>query len=345
MSLMDNITVSIICDTYNHEKYISQCLDGFMMQKTNFAFEVLIHDDASTDNTANIIREYESKYPNVIKPIYQTENQYSKGASSYIWKTYQLPRAKGEYIAMCEGDDYWTDPNKLQKQVDFLENNEDYSICFHSVKIWKEEEQKLVNDYITKEVPETTTIVDLANGNYIHTPSVMYRYNKKVLNKLRSLSNFSVGDYVLHMLNAKYGKIKKLPNAMAVYRVHSGGVWSEKAFSDKAIKWVKMIEKIKPLFVGQNIDDILTNQQLILLSNELQDEIEDKNKQLASKIFNTYIECGLSERLFELFYLSQIQLNNVRKSKAYRLGKMILKSFLFIRNRLKNDSINSGLYL
>ncbi len=140
---MDNITLSIICDTYNHEKYIAQCLDGILMQKVNFTFEVLIHDDASVDNTANIIKEYELKYPDTVKPIYQSENQYYKGASAYIWQTYQFPRAKGKYVAMCEGDDYWTDPYKLQKQVDFLEKNEEYSICFHKVKVWKQNKQKI----------------------------------------------------------------------------------------------------------------------------------------------------------------------------------------------------------
>ena len=125
--------VSISCLAYNHEPYISKCLDGFIMQKTDFPFEVLIHDDASTDRTADIIREYEAKYPDIIKPIYQTENKYSKGIG--ITKTYQFPRAKGKYIAMCEGDDYWTDPLKLQKQVDFLEKNEEYSACFHDIEI------------------------------------------------------------------------------------------------------------------------------------------------------------------------------------------------------------------
>ena len=115
--------VSICCITYNHEPYIRQCLDGFMMQKTNFSFEVLIHDDASTDKTQDIIREYEAKYPDIIKPIYQKENQYSKGIS--VTKTFNYPRVKGKYIAMCDGDDYWIDPYKLQKQVDYLEAHSD----------------------------------------------------------------------------------------------------------------------------------------------------------------------------------------------------------------------------
>jgi len=124
--------VSICCLAYNHEPYIRDCLDGFMIQQTNFDFEVLIHDDASTDKTAEIIREYEKKYPDIIKPIYQTENQYSKRVG--ITRVFQFPRARGKYIAMCEGDDYWTDPLKLQKQVDFLESNPDYGLVHTGFK-------------------------------------------------------------------------------------------------------------------------------------------------------------------------------------------------------------------
>lgn len=126
---MEKPLVSICCVTYNHENYIRDCLDSFLMQKTNFQFEVIIHDDASTDNTAKIICEYVEKYPDLFVPILQTDNQYSKGIKPY--QTYVYPRAKGKYIAVCEGDDYWTDPYKLQKQVDFLESNNDYVLTCH----------------------------------------------------------------------------------------------------------------------------------------------------------------------------------------------------------------------
>ena len=117
---------------YNHASYIRQCLDGFMMQKTNFLFEVLIHDDASTDGTQEIIREYADRYPELINPIYQIENQYSKGISPL--RQILFPMAKGKYIALCEGDDYWIDPLKLQKQVDFLESHNELTFCVHRYK-------------------------------------------------------------------------------------------------------------------------------------------------------------------------------------------------------------------
>ena len=124
------VSISII--TYNQKDFIRQTLDGILMQKTNFAFEVLIHDDCSTDGTTEIIKEYEEKYPEIIRPIYEEENQFSKGKG--IVRNFIFPRVQGKYIAFCEGDDYWTDENKLQKQVDFLEANPDYTVCFHRVK-------------------------------------------------------------------------------------------------------------------------------------------------------------------------------------------------------------------
>lgn len=124
--------VSVCMITYNHENYIQDAIEGVLMQETSFPFEVIIHDDASTDKTADIIRKYAAEDAR-IKPIYQTENQYSKGIRAfphYVW-----PQAQGKYVAVCEGDDYWTDPHKLQKQVGFLENNSDCSLCFHAIEV------------------------------------------------------------------------------------------------------------------------------------------------------------------------------------------------------------------
>lgn len=126
--------LSISCITYNHALYIRNALDGFLMQKTSFAFEILIHDDASTDGTTEIIKEYEKEYPKIIKPIFEIENQWIKGRRGS--EVFNYPRAQGKYIALCEGDDYWTDPYKLQKQVDFLEQNPQFCFCCHRYKVY-----------------------------------------------------------------------------------------------------------------------------------------------------------------------------------------------------------------
>ena len=124
--------VSIICTAYNQEKYIRNCLDGFLMQKTDFPYEIIVHDDASTDQTAEIIREYERKHPECIRAIYQTTNQYSQGIR--IVQTFIYPKTRGKFIAYCEGDDYWTDPLKLEKQVTALYAHPDCRLCLHRVE-------------------------------------------------------------------------------------------------------------------------------------------------------------------------------------------------------------------
>lgn len=165
--LEQNILVSVICTAYNHESYIRQCLDGFVMQKTNFSFEVLVHDDASTDRTADIIREYEAKYPDIIKPIYQNENQYSKGIA--IYSKFIYPNVNGKYIAICEGDDYWIDPFKLQKQVDFLETNEEYGLVFTDIDIYYQITNTFKKEYLSSSIiPIAKSFVEhLYNGGFI----------------------------------------------------------------------------------------------------------------------------------------------------------------------------------
>jgi glycosyltransferase involved in cell wall biosynthesis len=173
---MLNPFVSICCLTYNHEPFIRQCLDGFIMQKTDFPIEVLIHDDASTDGTADIIREYEKKYPEIIKPIFQTENKYSKGIK--ISQTYNYPRAQGKYIALCEGDDYWTDPYKLQKQVDILENNNNIACVytnFQTIDIFSENIDFIPAITYHKHSKSGDIFIDLLNGNFILTLTVCFR--------------------------------------------------------------------------------------------------------------------------------------------------------------------------
>lgn len=132
--------VNISCMTYNHEDYIEEALKGFVMQKTDFPFCALVIDDASTDGTAEIIRQYEQKYPEIIKGVYLTENHYSIKKSKIPY--YRPWRERSKYIAICEGDDYWTDPLKLQKQVDFLEANSEYSVCTHTYKIYYQKSKK-----------------------------------------------------------------------------------------------------------------------------------------------------------------------------------------------------------
>jgi glycosyltransferase involved in cell wall biosynthesis len=216
--------VSICCLCYNHEPYIRECLEGFMMQKTNFAFEVLIHDDASTDKSAKIIREYEVKYPDIIKPIYQIENQYSKGVG--VTRGFQFPRAKGKYIAMCEGDDYWTDPYKLQKQVDFLEANEEYSFCFHDALIFNQKTAESICRIGGRKIDEAVDLKSVIIENNFPTASLVFRNIIDWSNIPEWFRKTAKGDYGLVVLLAEKGIGKYIPDVMSVYRLHVGGVWS-----------------------------------------------------------------------------------------------------------------------
>jgi glycosyltransferase involved in cell wall biosynthesis len=211
--------VSICSITYNHEPYIRQCLDGFLMQKTNFKYEIIIHDDASTDGTAEIIKEYAERYPDLITPVFQTENQYSKGLRGFYAK-FVFPRAKGKYIALCEGDDYWTDPLKLQKQVDFLEANPDFVMCSHCFDVLLQEAGTFEN-----KVEDTNlkySLIDITNGTWpAQTLTVLFRANS-LLDKCYGVVT---GDVALFYFLLKQGNGMRLKDNMATYRIHKSGLW------------------------------------------------------------------------------------------------------------------------
>ena len=217
----EDILVSIITLAYNHESYIRECLDGILMQKTSFKFELLIHDDASTDNTANIIREYEIKHPNIIKPIYQIENQYSKGVP--IGGTYLYPRAKGKYIALCEGDDYWTDPLKLQKQVDILEEHEEYGCVYTAYKTVDKQGTPLDYPPSVMHMQRSFTgdvFHELLIANFPQTLTVLYR---KDLLAYKFIPPYVV-DYSLFLSLAIQKKFYYLPESTGAYRINPIGL-------------------------------------------------------------------------------------------------------------------------
>lgn len=235
----NNPLLTIWCPTYNHEKFIAQTIEGFLLQKVNFPIEIIIHDDASTDASASIIRDYELRYPYKIRGLYSSINQFSKD-SSYLTKKL-IKEAKGKYVALCEGDDYWTDPLKLQKQIDFLEANNDFSACFHNVKVLKN--GNIENDDMM-EGHDIITIYDLAKTNYIRTCSFVFR--NKLVTQLPANFDGVVGmDYLFFMLIAQYGKIKKLPDIMAIYRKHYESTWSSK---DSITRFKTMIKNVEVLF-------------------------------------------------------------------------------------------------
>lgn len=216
------VMVSISCITYNQEKYIRDALNGFVMQKTNFRYEAIVHDDCSTDHTADIVREYAEKYPDIIKPIYEEENQYSKGVNSQMGAKIDA-MTHGKYIALCEGDDYWTDPLKLQKQVDFLESHPEYSMCFHRTRTKAEghRDKHEENKFEFLREGEYTREDQLRMMRIVPTCSILIRsniYRKRPRNK-----KFTIGDLVVVATALTYGRIYCLGDEMAVYRLIDSG--------------------------------------------------------------------------------------------------------------------------
>ena len=221
---------SICCTTYNHEKYINEAIDSFLMQETNFPFEIIIRDDCSTDKTAAIIKIYSEKYPNIIKPILETENQYSKGVRPMpvVFK-----KAAGKYLALCEGDDYWTDPEKLQKQVDFLENNPEYVITYTDCEYFDTsgnlKDPGLAATYDLE-------AVELQKSHPINSLSVCFR---NVLKETPpELECARIGDLCIWSLLGHHGKGKFLDDIKpARYRVHESGIFSKKTRRQRLIMW------------------------------------------------------------------------------------------------------------
>jgi glycosyltransferase involved in cell wall biosynthesis len=216
--------VSICSSTYNHEQYIRQCLDSLLMQETDFEFEIIIHDDASTDKTADIIMEYVKEYPDIIKPILQKENQFSKGFIPIM--TYVFPRVRAKYVAICEGDDYWTDPLKLQKQIAFLEASNDYVLC--SGKCLKRDGDTF--HAFRSSRTGVVTFTDIAHDNIVVTTTAVFRniFTDGDFYRMSDYLQYATnGDIFLYLLLLMNGKGYILPDCIAVYRMHDGGVISK----------------------------------------------------------------------------------------------------------------------
>lgn len=214
------IMVTVACITYNHAAYIRQAIESFLMQQTNFAIEIIVHDDASTDGTTAIVQEYASRCPGLIIPMIQTENQYSKGIKPL--PQIVAPMARGKYIAWCEGDDYWTDPLKLQKQLDYLELHDSCSlVCTKRFVLTtsgelleeKTEEKQIYNscDVLNGFVPGSQTIV------FRNYPAVTSFFNKQAKNMS--------GDRYLAYFCSLFGDLHQLKDRTAVYRQTETGVW------------------------------------------------------------------------------------------------------------------------
>ncbi len=222
---MSEPLVSICCITYNHVAFIQQALSGFLMQQASFEYEIIIHDDCSTDGTTEILRVYEAEYPERMRVMYEEENQYSKGRKVF---PLTLALARGKYIALCEGDDYWTDPHKLQKQVEYLEAHPECSMCFHNVWVKHDGIDGVDRFYNPPDQKADLSLRDILACDSPATCSMLFR--RDALPGLPDwYSGVAMGDWPLRVLLARNGLLGYMSSVMAVYRKHAGGAFTSRS--------------------------------------------------------------------------------------------------------------------
>ena len=240
------VVVSVVMITYNHEKYIAEAIKGALMQQTSFPIELIICNDASTDGTDTMVEEC-IKNENKGKTIrYFNQEQNLGMVNNFILA---LEKCNGDYIAICEGDDYWTDPLKLQKQVDFLEANKDYSICCHEVKKINEDGGEGLYNNINEN--KSFNIIDLVHNNFMAAVSCVFRAYEHHNPMPAWFTGYAANDYGLKLLNATKGKIYYIKDCMAVYRVHSGGIWSSQPHAEMYENGIKVIDSLNAAFNHQ----------------------------------------------------------------------------------------------
>ena len=236
------VLVSISCMTYNHEKYIKDAIEGFLMQKVNFDYEILIGEDCSTDNTRQIVEKYVEKYPDKIRIITSEKNVGSKKNVLRVHK-----EANGKYIAVCEGDDYWTDPLKLQKQVDYMENHPDCSLCYHAAIVVRADSKvtgKLIRPSKENRIYSTEDMISW----HVLLPTASSIYPKKLMdNPPEFYKNAPVGDHPLAIELSTRGYVYYMDEVMSAYRVMVKGSWTDRMNSAKLkIEYLyKLLEMLK----------------------------------------------------------------------------------------------------
>ena len=316
----NTIEVSVLCLAYNHEKYIRQTLDGFVMQKTNFRFEIIVHDDASTDTTADIIREYAQRYPALIRSVLQSVNQHSQKIS--IWKNHVNHLIKGRYVALCEGDDFWTDPLKLQKQFDAMEANPECSMCVHRIRqvaedgtdtgtfrpSWDMEACRLDVPGFLKIQPRYPFHT---SSYFVRTPLWVDLYgNPPAFRKAAD-----VGDEPLLLYMAAHGNICYLPDCMSAYRMFSIGSWTSKnkriyknilRHAEKTYEMMCLYDEYTGYQYDCNLP--LFRGKVLWLREEYRELIRPENKQYLA-------QCKLSKKAFIYLCAAFPFLSAIRKER------------------------------
>jgi len=328
------VSVSVV--TYQHAGFIRQCLDGILMQETDFDYEIVVGEDESMDGTRDICIRYAEEHPDKIRLFLRdrTLSQLVDENGAFVCRFngwWSRMSCRGRFIAVCEGDDYWTDPSKMQKQVECLERNPESVLCFHPVKILRDGE--LVEDFITTP-PEAcvTTIMHLTRRNYMHTPSVMFR-NLVHAEDYECLLRLPVGDWPLWLKLARYGNIRVLPDCMAVYRIHPNALWSGRSAEEKNAAIEECIRQMLPDFHDAVRAGLLQHYEVLtwaLAESALCGGRVDDSLRYLTHLCEL-VPTSVAERYRQLHSTERM----LRQSQSYRFGKAIkeLVNALYRRSR------------
>lgn len=356
--------LTIVTTTYNQEKYIADAMDGFVKQKTNFPFEVIISDDGSTDDTIKIIKKYAKKYPDIIKPIFNTTN---KGPMLNFVETLNV--ADSEYVALCDGDDYWCDYNKLQEQVDFLDSHPDYSICFHQAKIFFENNEKTDEIYPSNKLAKSTDFNDLLRQNYIPANTIVYRWRFNKKNKLidNFPKNIVPGDYYISLLHAHVGKIHFIDKVMSCYRRHDAGMWwlsSQESMKDeftmkyglKYFNFFKSVEdnfkldkktyKVQKDYLAMDLIKLYLSKGMIdelYIAREYDKELFDSCIKSLCNQGSLFDGLSRSKKIMYSIFIEPSIIKNkiVKKAEKNKITNFFYRSLKFLRRKIKGIKVDN----
>lgn len=307
--------VTVCCITYNHEPYIKDTLDGFLRQDFAEPWDIVISDDASTDGTASILKQYQEKYPDRIRLIL---NESNIGMMPNFIKV--LKASNAEFTAVCEGDDYWTDPLKLRKQVDFLTGNPGYAFCAHRVMYQFGKKKRRSFHWDAPEDSDFRYL--LRKGNYFSTLSIVYRNQQEVTDFLSRFPQAPLGDYLLYVASALHGKIRILDDVMGVYRVHKGGIWSQTGFEKVFDKLVQVVEMLLDALPEIHKDDLRIHLVRLIENRLWLDESFDPEG-------NSRLNALLSKLEIPIFVLDYIRFNNSERTRTSYYSKNVPASMLY----------------
>lgn len=323
----DEIQVSVITITYNQSKYLKRALDSILSQKTDFQYELIVHDDVSTDSTIDILRDYEKRYPDIIRVIYETENQYSQGVD-FVANMIQN-KAKGKYIAFCEGDDFWIDDNKLQLQYETLETHPECDMCSCWGCTVTEDTEEEVSQIRPREINGILPVEEViaGGGQFLVTAGLFFR--KDMYDKMLPFEKIIPLDYAQQIKGALRGGIWYIDKKMAVYRRYSDGSWTNDVLSDDE-KLQKQWEKEKALLRQLDEDteykyhDTIEKRlsTYITFKSQLVEHTEDIKKLLMNNPGNMFI-WGMGRRgksLENFFYDNDIPIIGVCDASNQNIG-------------------------